>query len=72
MEKRQIIVEIDDEGNIVVNNSANPNEQQILKELSELSEILNGDKAGFKVEKHTHTHGGHAHVHVHTNTGGNS
>lgn len=72
MEKRQIIVEIDDEGNIVVNNSANPNEQQILKELSELSELLNGDKAGFKVEKHTHTHGGHAHVHVHTNTGGNS
>lgn len=72
MAKRQIIVEVDDDGNIVVNNSANPDERLILKELSELSELLNGDKAGFKVEEHVHKHGGHAHVHVHTNTGGKS
>lgn len=72
MAKRQIIVEVDDEGNIVVNNSANPDERLILKELSELSELLNGDKAGFKVEEHVHTRGGHAHVHIHTNTGGKS
>ena len=70
MAKRQIKVTIDyKNGAITVDNSVNTNEQQILRELSELAKILNGDKAGFKVEEHKHTHGGHTHTHIHSNGG---
>lgn len=67
MAKRQIIVTIDPEtAEIRVNNAGNPDEALILKELADLSKVLNGDKAGFKIEEHVHTHGGHAHTHIHT------
>lgn len=70
MAKRQIKVTIDpNTGAITVDNSANPNEQQIIRELGDLAKILNGDKAGFKVEEHKHTHGGHTHTHIHSNGG---
>ncbi len=70
MAKRQIKVTIDPKtGVITVDNSVNTNEQQILRELSDLAKILNGDKAGFKVEEHKHTHGGHNHTHIHSNGG---
>jgi hypothetical protein len=70
MAKRQIKVTIDPQtGAIKVDNTGNPNEQQILRELSDLAKILNGDKAGFKVEEHKHTHGGHTHTHIHSNGG---
>lgn len=70
MAKRQIKVTIDyKNGVITVDNSVNPNEQQILRELSDLAKILNGDKAGFKVEEHKRTHGGHTHTHIHSNGG---
>lgn len=63
--KRQIRVEITPEGEIKIDNAGNPGEQQILDELAELAAIMTGDKAGFKVEKHTHTHGAHSHIHQH-------
>lgn len=70
MAKRQIKVTFDPKtGEIKIDNSANPNEQQILRELSDLAKILNGDQAGFKVEEHKHTHGGHSHTHIHSNGG---
>lgn len=65
MAKRQIRVEITEEGEVKIDNAGNPGEQQILDELAEVAEFLNGNKGGFKVEKHTHTHGGHSHTHVH-------
>ena len=65
MAKRQIKIEILPDGTMNIDNAGNPDEKRILDELSELAELLNGDKAGFKVEKHVHTHGGHANVHQH-------
>ena len=63
--KRQIKVTISPNGEIDINNENNPGEKQILDELAELAELLNGEKTGFKVEKHTHTHGAHTHTHQH-------
>jgi hypothetical protein len=65
MVKRQVRIEITPDGEIKVDNQGNPGERQILDELAELAAILNGDNAGFKVEKHTHSHGGHSHTHQH-------
>ncbi len=64
-EKRQITVEIDDEGNVRIINKGNSNEALILQELSDMGLALNGDKQGYKVEKHVHTNGGHNHTHIH-------
>ena len=63
--KRQIRIEITPEGEMKVDNAGNPDEKKILDELAELAELLNGDKTGFKVEKHTHSHGAHSHTHQH-------
>ena len=63
--KRQIRIEITPTGEMKVDNAGNPDEKQILDELAELAELLNGDKTGFKVEKHVHTHGAHSHTHQH-------
>ncbi len=64
MTKRQIKVTINPDATIKVDNAGNPDEQKILAELSELSQLLNGDKKGFEIEKHVHTHGGHNHSHI--------
>jgi hypothetical protein len=63
MAKRQIKIDISEEGEISIDNAGNPNEKQILDELAELAEIANGNKDGFKIEKHVHSHGGHNHSH---------
>lgn len=68
MAKRQIRVTITDEGEIKIDNAGNPDEQKILAELAELAEFVTGDKAGFKVEKHTH--GAHSHTHEVQHIGG--
>lgn len=65
MAKRQIKVKINKDGTFEVNNAGNSDEQQILKELSELAKSLNGDASGFKIEEHKHTHGSHTHTHTH-------
>lgn len=65
MGKRQITVEIDDEGNVLIVNKGNSDESLILKELADMGLALNGDKQGFKVEEHVHTNGGHNHTHIH-------
>lgn len=65
MAKRQIKITITPSGEMKINNAGNPDEGRILDELKELAELLNGDGAGFQVEKHTHTHGGHNHTHQH-------
>lgn len=69
MAKRQIKIKVNPDGTIKVDNSVNPNEQQILKELAELSKLLNNDSAGFKVEQHKHGNHSHTHTHVHTEVG---
>lgn len=65
MGKRQITVEIDEDGNIRIINKGNSDEALILKELADMGLALNGDKQGFKVEEHIHTHGGHNQIHTH-------
>lgn len=70
MAKRIIKITIDPEtAEIRVDNSANDNEQTILAELEKLAKVLNGNKAGFKIEEHVHTHGGHTHTHTHVGGG---
>ena len=64
MAKRQIRLQITEEGIIKVDNAGNPDEKRILDELGELARLLNGDEKDFKVEKHVHTHGGHSHTHI--------
>lgn len=63
--KRQIKITITPAGEMKVNNEGNPGEKQILDELAELAQLLNGDSKGFEVEKHVHSHGGHNHTHQH-------
>jgi len=63
--KRQIKITISETGEMSIDNAGNPDEAKILDELGELAQLLNGDKGGFKVEKHVHTRGGHSHTHVH-------
>jgi len=53
---RKIKVKINPDGSIQFNNAGNPDENRILKELSELAEMLNGQPEGFKIEAHTHNH----------------
>lgn len=65
MEIRTIQIEILPDGSVKINNSQNSNEALILEELSNLSEALNGNPQGFKVEEHTHSHDSHSHSHVH-------
>lgn len=65
MDMRVIEIEILPDGSIKINNSQNSNETLILEELSKLSEALNGNPEGFKVEEHTHSHDGHSHSHIH-------
>ena len=65
MAKRQIRIQILPTGEMKVDNAGNPGEQQILDELAELAQLLNGEKKGFKIEKHVHSHGGHNHTHQH-------
>ena len=65
MGKRQITVEIDEDGNVRIINKGNSDEALILKELADMGLALNGDKQGFKVEEHFHTNGGHNHSHIH-------
>lgn len=63
-DKRQIKVKISADGTISFDNSINSDEQQILKELAELAQLLSGDPKAVKIEKHVHQHG-HAHGHTH-------
>ena len=49
--KRTIKVKINKLGEMAVDNTGNPDEARILKELAELAELANGSKTGFKVEK---------------------
>ncbi|MBK8467723.1 MAG: hypothetical protein IPL32_18065 [Chloracidobacterium sp.] len=66
MKKREIKVTIEADGTIKFDNSVNPDEQRILKELEELAKLLSGDPKAVKIEKHVHQHGhGHAHSHDH-------
>ncbi len=68
--KRTIKVKILPDGTFDVNNAGNPDEARILKELAELAEMANGNKAGFKIEQHVHSHGtAHTHYHDHQHTG---
>ncbi|MBI5954385.1 MAG: hypothetical protein HY865_22235 [Chloroflexi bacterium] len=60
--KRQIKVQILLNGEIKFDNSQNPDEARILKELAELAAMLSGDPQAVKIEKHVHQHG---HVHSH-------
>lgn len=62
MAQRIIKIDINSDGSLRIDNSLNDGEETILRELSELSAILNGQPTGFKVEAHTHEHG-HGHVH---------
>ena len=71
MSKRQIKVTIEPDGNIKFNNAGNADEARILKELSELAEILSGNPKAVEVEKHVHSHAT-AHDHTHQHTGGKS
>ncbi len=65
-DKRQIKVKISKDGTINFDNSTNPDEARILKELAEISAMLSGDEKAVKIEKHVHQHGhGHAHSHDH-------
>ena len=65
MGKRQITVEIDEDGNVRIINKGNSDEALILKELADMGLALNGDKQGFEIEEHVHTNGGHTHTHIH-------
>ncbi len=68
--KRTIKVKINSLGEMSVNNAGNPDEARILKELSELAELLNGSKTGYKIEQHVHTHATlHSHDHQHAGSG---
>lgn len=69
IQKREIRITITDDGEIKLDNAGNPDEQRILKELAELAQILSGDPAGVKIEKHVHAHGGHTIVHDHSEVG---
>lgn len=53
---RKIKVTVSESGEIRFNNEGNPDEKRILRELSELAQMLTGDPRGFKVEAHVHTH----------------
>lgn len=64
MQKRLIKVKIAKDGTVNFDNSQNPDEQRILKELAELAKLLNGDEKAVKIEKHVHIHG-HGHTHSH-------
>jgi hypothetical protein len=69
-DKRQIKVKIATDGTINFDNSTNPDEARILKELAELAQMLSGDPKAVKIEKHVHTHANghtHTHEHVHSN-----
>lgn len=64
IKKREIKVKIGKDGTINFDNSVNPDEARILKELAELAQLLSGDPKAVKIEKHVHIHGsGHAHSH---------
>lgn len=66
IKKREIKVKISADGTINFDNSVNPDESRILKELADLSKLLSGDEKAVKIEKHVHQHGhGHAHSHDH-------
>lgn len=70
MQKRVIKVKIGKDGTINFDNSQNPDEARILKELEELAKLLSGDPKAVKIEKHVHAHGhgnAHSHDHVHVN-----
>ncbi len=70
MVKRIIKVKIARDGSMSINNAGNPDEARILKELEFLSELANGNAAGYKIEKHTHTHAtGHTHDLQNTGSG---
>lgn len=62
MTQRIINIQINPNGSLRIDNSQNEDEEIILRELSELSSLLNGQPKGFKIEAHVHEHG-HAHVH---------
>jgi len=64
MQKRVIKVKIAKDGIVNFDNSLNPDEQRILKELAELAKLLSGDEKGVNIEKHVHIHG-HGHTHSH-------
>ena len=69
--KRQIKVKIAADGTINFDNSQNPDEARILKELAEIADMVSGDPQAVKIEKHVHQHGhGHAHSHDHVHVGG--
>lgn len=61
--KKQLTITITPDGDLKLDASKQPGtEQQILDELKELAELVGGDIAALKIEKHVHSHG-HAHAH---------
>ena len=70
MSRRVVKITIGPKGEILVNNAGNADEARILKELSELAQLLSGDPLAVKIEKHVHSHGtAHEHTHEHTEVG---